>query len=207
MEAIVKDGTRLDGFICPGHVAAITGSAIFDFLPDKYNTGCVVAGFEPADLLQAILMLVKQVNSNNPEVEIQYNRAVTVHGNREAKLYMNEVFENCDTFAKEIFNHYSCFPVHCYISEAFENQAVNIYLNWGNIGHFQKFQDFICFLVVCAVDNQLVCSGVYTDGIMWFIEYFALLIVFHGCKLTFEQFCQLVRRVMFGKIEKLYTIF
>lgn len=98
MEAIVKDGTRLDGFICPGHVAAITGSEIFDFLPEKYNIGCVVTGFEPSDLLQAILMLVKQVNSKNPEVEIQYNRAVTVNGNREAKYYLNEVFEHSDAF-------------------------------------------------------------------------------------------------------------
>lgn len=96
METIVKDGTSLDGFICPGHVAAVTGSAIFDFLPEKYNTACVVTGFEPADLLQAILMLVKQVNSNNPEVEIQYNRAVTVNGNQEARQYLNEVFEYCN---------------------------------------------------------------------------------------------------------------
>lgn len=96
MEAIVKDGTMLDGFICPGHVATITGSAIFDFLPEKYDMSCVVTGFEPADLLQAILMLVEQVNSNNPEVEIQYNRAVTVNGNQEAKLYLNEVFKHCD---------------------------------------------------------------------------------------------------------------
>jgi hydrogenase expression/formation protein HypD len=96
METIVKDGTSIDGFICPGHVATITGSAIFDFLPVKYNIGCVVTGFEPADLLQAILMLVKQVNNNNPEVEIQYNRAVTVDGNLEAKQYLNEVFKHYD---------------------------------------------------------------------------------------------------------------
>jgi hydrogenase expression/formation protein HypD len=98
MAAIVKEGTRLDGFICPGHVAAITGSSIFNFLPEEYGIGCVITGFEPTDLLQALLMLIQQVNSKNPEVEIQYNRAVMVNGNQEAQFYMKEVFEECDTY-------------------------------------------------------------------------------------------------------------
>jgi len=96
MEAIIKEGVRLDGFICPGHVAAITGSAIFDFIPEKYNLGCVVTGFEPADLLQSILMLIRQVNSRTPAVEIQYNRVVTEGGNKLAQKSLYEVFEPCD---------------------------------------------------------------------------------------------------------------
>lgn len=97
MEAILKGGVRLNGFICPGHVAAVTGSEIFDFIPEKYDTGCVITGFEPVDLLQAILMLILQVNNNRPGVEIQYSRAVTVQGNLLAKTYMSDVFESCDT--------------------------------------------------------------------------------------------------------------
>ena len=81
MEAIIKEGVNLDGFICPGHVAAITGSDVFNFIPEKYNLGCVITGFEPVDILQSILMLVNQVNRNTPKVEIQYSRAVTGQGN------------------------------------------------------------------------------------------------------------------------------
>ncbi len=98
MEAIVKEGTTINGFICPGHVAAVTGSLIFEFLPEKYNIGCVVTGFEPADIMQSLLMLIQQVNSKKPEVEIQYKRAVTYGGNRSAQLYMNEVFGYCDAY-------------------------------------------------------------------------------------------------------------
>jgi hydrogenase expression/formation protein HypD len=97
MEAIVKDGIRIDGFICPGHVATITGSHIFNFLPEKYKLGCVVAGFEPTDLLQSILMLICQINAKSPEVEIQYSRAVTTDGNLIALELLYEVFEPCDS--------------------------------------------------------------------------------------------------------------
>ena len=98
MKAIVKEGTKLDGFICPGHVAAITGSAIFNFLPEEYNLGCVITGFEPTDLLQSVLMLTEQVNRNDPKVEIQYSRVVTVHGNQVAQRHLKEIFEPCDAY-------------------------------------------------------------------------------------------------------------
>jgi hydrogenase expression/formation protein HypD len=96
MEAIIKDGININGFICPGHVAAITGSEIFCFIPEKYKLGCVVAGFEPVDIVQAILMLVNQVNSNSPGTEIQYSRAVSKEGNSMAKKHLTDVFEVCD---------------------------------------------------------------------------------------------------------------
>lgn len=98
METLVKDGTKLDGFICPGHVAAITGSSIFNFLPEKYSLGCVITGFEPVDLLQSVLMLTEQANRNDPKVEIQYNRAVTVNGNALAQKHLQDVFEPCDAY-------------------------------------------------------------------------------------------------------------
>jgi hydrogenase expression/formation protein HypD len=96
MEELMKDGARLDGFLCPGHVSVITGSAAFEFIPEKHGLGCVITGFEPTDILTAILMLVRQVNGRHPEVQIQYNRAVTREGNTKAQKYMNEVFEPCD---------------------------------------------------------------------------------------------------------------
>ena len=96
MEVLIKDGVAISGFICPGHVAAVTGSGAFSFISERYNIGCVITGFEPVDILQAIYMLIKQVNSKSPCTEIQYNRAVTINGNALAQREMNDVFEFCD---------------------------------------------------------------------------------------------------------------
>jgi hydrogenase expression/formation protein HypD len=96
MEEIIKGGSQIDGFICPGHVSVITGSSAFEFIPRKYKLACVITGFEPTDILSSMLMLIRQVNNHNPAVEIQYNRAVTRTGNIKAQAYMNEVFEPCD---------------------------------------------------------------------------------------------------------------
>jgi hydrogenase expression/formation protein HypD len=97
MEVLIRDGIKIDGFICPGHVAAITGSEVFKFIPEKYRLGCVVTGFEPVDLLQSILLLTGQVNTNSPQLEIQYGRAVSEKGNPIAQRYLSEVFRYCDT--------------------------------------------------------------------------------------------------------------
>lgn len=96
MDVIARKGIRIDGFICPGHVATITGSKIFKFLSEKYGLGCVIAGFEPTDLLQSVLMLVRQTNAKSHNVEIQYSRAVTADGNLIAQDQISEVFESCD---------------------------------------------------------------------------------------------------------------
>ena len=92
METIIRNGIAIRGFICPGHVSAITGSDIYNFIPDKYGLGCVVAGFEPLDILQAILMLVTQIREGNPHTEIQYKRAVSAKGNLLAQQLMDDVF-------------------------------------------------------------------------------------------------------------------
>ena len=98
MKAILSSGTIIDGFICPGHVAAITGSSIFRFIPEEYSLGCVVTGFEPLDLLQSVFMLIEQVNMNTASVQIQYSRVVTENGNEIALRELSEVFEPCDSY-------------------------------------------------------------------------------------------------------------
>jgi hydrogenase expression/formation protein HypD len=98
MEAISNSTTEINGFICPGHVAAVTGSSYFSFIPDRHRIGCIITGFEPADILQSIYMLVKQVNQKTPETEIQYKRVVTADGNRIAIQTMNKVFEPADAY-------------------------------------------------------------------------------------------------------------
>ena len=96
MSAIIDEGVKINGYICPGHVSTITGSKIYEPIVNKYKLGCVISGFEPLDMLQSIYMLVKQNNKNEPAVEIQYKRAVRPEGNLKAKQIMNDVFEYRD---------------------------------------------------------------------------------------------------------------
>jgi hydrogenase expression/formation protein HypD len=87
---------RIDGFLCPGHVSTIIGAAAYQPVVADYNIPCVVAGFEPLDVLQGILMLVEQLESGRAEVAIQYRRAVTWRGNDAAERLMASVFEPVD---------------------------------------------------------------------------------------------------------------
>lgn len=93
MEALIGEGVKIDGYIAPGHVSTITGIKMYNNIPERFGLGCVISGFEPVDLLQSIYMLVKQIETNNPAVEVQYRRAVRNEGNLKAKAMLDEVFE------------------------------------------------------------------------------------------------------------------
>jgi len=93
MKALVAEGVKIDGFIAPGHVSAITGTAIYNELASECGLGVVVSGFEPVDMMQAILMLTIQIESGTPKVEIQYQRVVNTPGNKTAQRMLDEVFE------------------------------------------------------------------------------------------------------------------
>ncbi|NOX47243.1 MAG: hydrogenase formation protein HypD [Chlorobi bacterium] len=93
MEALIDEGVKIDGYIAPGHVTTITGTSIYKDIPEKFGLGCVVSGFEPVDLLTAILMLVVQIENNDPKVEIAYKRVVKPEGNVKAQEILYEVFE------------------------------------------------------------------------------------------------------------------
>ena len=93
MSALIDEGVKIDGYIAPGHVSTITGTGIYSDIPKKYGLACVVSGFEPVDLLKAIYLLVKQVETKTPKVEIAYKRAVKPEGNTKAMALMYEVFE------------------------------------------------------------------------------------------------------------------
>lgn len=96
MKALVEDGVKIDGFIAPGHVSAVTGTAIYNDLAAVYKLGVVVSGFEPADMMQSILMLARQCESATPKVEIQYKRMVHPEGNLIAREMLERVFERRD---------------------------------------------------------------------------------------------------------------
>jgi len=93
MSALVEEGVKIDGYIAPGHVSTITGTSIYRDISEKYRLGCVIAGFEPVDLMEAIMMLVRQIEDNDQKVEIQYRRAVKPEGNIKAREMLDEVFE------------------------------------------------------------------------------------------------------------------
>ena len=87
---------RVQGFIAPGHVCTIMGYRQYEELSATYRVPIVVGGFEPVDLLQAISMLVAQLEEGRAEVENQYVRSVTREGNEPAQRVMNEIFEVAD---------------------------------------------------------------------------------------------------------------
>ena len=91
-EARAPGGVALDGFIGPAHVSTVIGSRPYARFAAAYRKPVVIAGFEPLDVMQAILMLVRQVNDGRAEVENEFTRAVTEDGNLKAQALMAEVF-------------------------------------------------------------------------------------------------------------------
>lgn len=94
-----KLGTvKIDGFIGPAHVSTVIGTEPYDFFAEEFEKPVVVAGFEPLDVIQAILMLIRQINEGRHEVENQYIRAVTAEGNLKAQAEVAEFFELRESF-------------------------------------------------------------------------------------------------------------
>ena len=100
MHAILAsgDGVALDGFIGPAHVSTVIGSGAYEAFVQQHRKPVVIAGFEPLDVLQAVLMLVRQINAGHATVENQFTRAVTRQGNLKAQQCVDEVFELRDNF-------------------------------------------------------------------------------------------------------------
>jgi len=104
MGALIDEGVTIDGYIAPGHVSVITGAKIYEGIPQKYNVGCVISGFEPVDILQSVYLLATQIEKNDFKVEIQYKRVVTKEGNLKAQAAMLETFELCDDWWRGLGN-------------------------------------------------------------------------------------------------------
>jgi hydrogenase expression/formation protein HypD len=83
----------LDGFLGPSHVSSIIGSQPYEFFAEEFQRPVVIAGFEPLDVMQSILMLVRQLNEGRHEVENEYTRVVSPEGNLKAKKLVADVFE------------------------------------------------------------------------------------------------------------------
>lgn len=87
---------RVDGFLLPGHVSVIIGLAAYKPFFQAHQTPSVVAGFEPTDILQGVLALVRQIETGGPALENAYPRAVSDQGNPKAQQMIATVFEPAD---------------------------------------------------------------------------------------------------------------
>ena len=94
MEAILSPpNCGIQAFLAPGHVCTVTGFREYETIAAKYKVPIVVTGFEPVDILEGVLMCVKQLESGRSQVENQYGRAVRREGNLAAQNTVAEVFE------------------------------------------------------------------------------------------------------------------
>lgn len=84
---------NLDGLMCPGHVSVVTGLKIYEPIAKEFLIPCVVSGFEPVDMMKALLSLVRLAKQRKAEVVNDYSRVVSWEGNRRAQELMNLVFE------------------------------------------------------------------------------------------------------------------
>ena len=89
-------GLAVDAFLCPGHVTAIIGPDAYRTVADDFGIPCVVGGFEPADILQALIMLGRQLADGEAAVELQYTRGVRSGGNPAAVAMIEKVFQPSD---------------------------------------------------------------------------------------------------------------
>ncbi len=89
---------NIDGFLGPSHVSSVIGSQPYEFFAREFAKPVVIAGFEPLDVMQSVLMLVRQVNEGRAEVENEYTRVVTRDGNLKAQTLVSDVFELRESF-------------------------------------------------------------------------------------------------------------
>jgi hydrogenase expression/formation protein HypD len=88
----------IDGFLGPSHVSAVIGSKPYEGLVREFAKPVIITGFEPLDVMQAVLMLVRLINEGGCKVENEYTRVVTRQGNRKAQKLVSKVFEMRDEF-------------------------------------------------------------------------------------------------------------
>jgi len=98
MRAILDGERYIDGIIGPGHVSVVIGCEPYAFVADEFAMPLVISGFEPVDLLETVLMLIRQINGGDAQIENQYIRAVQPCGNKKAQRLLAEIFTVRESF-------------------------------------------------------------------------------------------------------------
>ncbi|MBM3311559.1 MAG: hydrogenase formation protein HypD [Candidatus Aminicenantes bacterium] len=97
LRAVLESGeVRLSGFLYPGHVSAIIGTAPYEFVAREFGLPGAIGGFEPADILLGIVSILEQIRDGEPKVANAYGRVVRPEGNPAARAVMDEVLEPAD---------------------------------------------------------------------------------------------------------------
>ena len=166
----------LDGFIGPAHVSTVIGSQPYEYFAEEYAKPVVIAGFEPLDVMQAILMLVRQLNEGRAEVENEFTRAVTRDGNAKAKALVAEVFELRKTFewrglgevpysALAIKDKYRAFDAEARYGITYRSVPDNKACECGAILRgVKKPTDCKVFGTVCTPENPIGSCMVSSEG-------------------------------------------
>ena len=166
----------LDGFIGPAHVSTVIGSQPYEYFAEEYQRPVVIAGFEPLDVMQAILMLVRQLNEGRAEVENEFTRAVTREGNVKAKALVAEVFELRRTFewrglgevpysALRIKEKYRAFDAEARYAIEYRSVPDNKACECGAILRgVKKPSDCKVFGAVCTPENPIGSCMVSSEG-------------------------------------------
>ena len=166
----------LDAFIGPAHVSTVIGSRPYERFAAGYGKPVVIAGFEPLDVMQAILMLVQQLNQGRSEVENEFTRAVTRDGNLKAQALVAEVFETRESFewrglgelahsALRISPRYAAFDAERRFGIAYEPVPDNKACECGAILRgLKRPQDCRVFGSACTPENPIGSCMVSAEG-------------------------------------------
>ena len=166
----------LDGFIGPAHVSTIIGSRPYEFFAEEYRKPVVIAGFEPLDVMQAIRMLIRQVNEGRAEVENEFSRAVDRNGNKKAQALVAEVFEMRKNFEWRGLNilPYSALRIRSQFAEfdaekrfplGYQSVADHKACECGAILRgVKRPQDCKIFGTVCTPENPVGSCMVSSEG-------------------------------------------
>ncbi|MBE0588190.1 MAG: hydrogenase formation protein HypD [Hydrogenophaga sp.] len=166
----------IDGFIGPAHVSIVIGSAPYEHFAEEYRKPVVIAGFEPLDVMQAILMLVRQVNEGRAHVENEFTRAVTPEGNLKAQALVSEVFELRPSFewrglgevpysALKIREAFAAFDAERRFDLAYRSVSDNKACECGAILRgVKRPTDCKIFGTVCTPENPVGSCMVSSEG-------------------------------------------
>jgi hydrogenase expression/formation protein HypD len=166
----------IDGFVGPAHVSIVIGSRPYEAFAINHRKPVVIAGFEPLDVMQAILMLARQVNQGRAEVENEFTRAVCRDGNRRAQDVTAQVLEVRDSFewrglgevpksALKIRSEYAAFDAERRFDLGYVAVADHKQCECGAILRgVKKPSDCKLFGTVCTPDNPMGSCMVSSEG-------------------------------------------
>jgi hydrogenase expression/formation protein HypD len=176
MEAILSSpSNRVQGFLAAGHVCSVMGYEEYIPLASKYRIPIVITGFEPVDILQGILMTVKQLEEGRAEVENQYARAVRKEGNRSAQELIRKVFDTTDrswrgigTIPKSGYRLRDEFATYdaenVFDVAAIHTQESSMCIAGQVMQGFKKPHDCSAFGIQCTPEHPLGAPMVSSEG-------------------------------------------